>query len=104
VNQDVLVAPGFGNTHPTAVPDRTEKVDLAHAGERRLRAEGNEDLTGELTIAQAALPPGVGVVDLEFPMPVEVDPVGPDELGTRILRSRTVGGIERFASVASDDL
>lgn len=75
-----------------AVPDGLHEVGVADPGQLGLRAEGHDDLPGEVAVAQAPLQSAVAAVGLELPAAVQVQPRLADELGPGVLGTRDVRG------------
>src|SRR5690606_13239927 len=92
VQQDAPAGPCRGDADGAPVPDRLHEVGVAHAGQLRLRAEGDGDGAGEPGAGEPALQAAVAAVDLELPGAVEAQPLGPGELRARVLGAGNGGG------------
>ena len=62
-----------------------QEIRVADPGERGLGTERHRDASGQLAIEQAAADPAVPRIDLELPLAIKAEPVGPDELGAGVL-------------------
>jgi hypothetical protein len=80
VQHGVVAGPVGGDRHRRPVPDRLEEVDVLDPGQLALRGERHGDPLQQVAVADAALQPGVGPVELELPLTVEVEPSGTGEL------------------------
>jgi hypothetical protein len=88
VQYGVLPRPVGRDRHGRPVPDRLEEVDVLDPGQLRLRRERYDDPLRQLAIPDPALETRIGPIDLELPLAVQVQPLRPNELRTRVLRAR----------------
>src|SRR5581483_2780816 len=74
--------PGIGDGEGTAIPDPRVKRSVGNAAEFAFEAEGNRYRAGELvrTRGPVGVESRVGIVELEFPGPIEILPKFPLKL------------------------
>src|SRR6266545_3630165 len=88
VQYGVLALPLGRDRDGRPIPDGFQEVDVLDPRQLRLRRKRYDDPLRQLTIPHPTLEPGVRPIDLEPPLPIQVQPLRPNKLRTRILRPR----------------